>query len=69
LENGYLLFLRGRKWRMVVRARRRPGAVGVVVVMAVMGGQLRAGQGVRLWDVMKMKQEARDAAQECQDIF
>jgi hypothetical protein len=34
-----------------------------------MGGQLRAAQGVRLWDVMKMRQEARDAAQESQDVF
>jgi len=54
---------------MVVRAGGRPGAVAVIVVMAVMGGQLRAAQGVRLWDVMKMRQEARDAAQESQDVF
>ncbi len=52
---------------MVVRAGGRPGAVAVIVVMAAMGGQLRAPQGVRLWDVMKMRQEARDAAQESQD--
>jgi hypothetical protein len=49
---------------MVVRAGGRPGAVAVIVAMAVMGAQ-----GVRLWDVMKMRQEARDAAQESQDIF